>query len=376
MLRTHATGRWRRTTACRAATCRSAATWRCRSSPRSGEVIGGLFFGHREAGVFTERTERIVGGVAAQAAIAIDNARLYEAAQRAADERRACSTASARRAREAERISAMKDEFLATLSHELRTPLNAILGWSQVLRSRRGRGGAAAQGLETIERNARIQAQLIEDLLDMSRIMSGKMRLDVQPVNPVTFVEAAMETVRPAADAKGIRLEKLLDPQAGLPATRAVCSRWCGTCSPTPSSSPPERHGRGRCSGATELAHRDHRGRHGHGIKPEFLPHVFERFRQADASRRAATAGSGSGLSIVKHLVELHGGTVQAASAGEGRGATFTVRLPLAWSCGAGAATGRAPSWARPKRSGGRQTRRPLGPDACSWWTIRRTRAS
>ena len=142
---------------------------------RSGEVIGGLFFGHSQTGVFTERAERLVVGVAAQAGIAIDNARLYEAAQRAADERKALLESERAARAEAERMSDMKDEFLATLSHELRTPLNAILGWAQVLaRGRKHGADIAARACETIERNARVQAQLIEDLLDMSRINSGQ----------------------------------------------------------------------------------------------------------------------------------------------------------------------------------------------------------
>ena len=151
----------------------------CRVKSRSGEVIGGLFFGHPQTGVFTERAERLVVGVAAQAGIAIDNARLYEAAQRAAAERKALLESERAARAEAERLSEMKDEFLATLSHELRTPLNAILGWSQVLRiGRQPTTQTSREGLETIERNARVQTQLIEDLLDMSRIISGKLRLD------------------------------------------------------------------------------------------------------------------------------------------------------------------------------------------------------
>ena len=178
---------------------------------RSGEVIGGLFFGHSQTGVFSARAERLVAGVAAQAGIAIDNARMYEAAQRAAEERKVLLESERAARAAAERLSEVKDEFLATLSHELRTPLNAILGWAQVLRS--GRKGEAdyLKGLETIERNARIQTQLIEDLLDMSRVTAGNLRLDVQPTDPAAFIDAAIETVTPAAAAKGIRIEKELD---------------------------------------------------------------------------------------------------------------------------------------------------------------------
>ena len=168
---------------------------------RSAEVIGGLFFGHAEPGRFTDRSERLVVAIAAQAAIAVDNARLYES------ERAARASA--------ERLSDMKDRFLANLSHELRTPLNAVLGWAQILR--RGVKGEAdlQKGLEAIERSARVQSQLIGDLLDTSRITSGKVRLDVQPLDPISFIDAAIETVRPSAEAKGIRLLSLLDPGAG-----------------------------------------------------------------------------------------------------------------------------------------------------------------
>ena len=297
---------------------------------RSGEVIGELFFGHPDVGVFTERAERLVVGVAAQAAVAIDNARLFGAAQRAAEERAELLKSERSARSEAERANAMKDEFLATLSHELRTPLNSILGWVQILRSRPGEAELQQQGLEVVERNARMQAQLIEELLDMSRIVSGKMRLDVQPVNPVTFVEAAIETVRPAADAKGIRLGKLLDPKAG-PVTgdpsRLQQVVWNVLSNAIKFTG---RNGRvevvlRRDGNHVEIAVTDT----GIGITPEFLPLVFERFRQQDASGARATGGLGLGLSIVKRLVEQHGGTVQAASPGEGGGATFTIRLPL-----------------------------------------------
>jgi PAS domain S-box-containing protein len=230
----------------------------------------------------------------------------------------------------AERMSEMKDEFLATLSHELRTPLNAILGWSQVLRSGPKDEADYVKGLETIERNARAQTQLIEDLLDMSRITSGKLRMDVQRLQPVTFVEAAVETVTPAANAKGIRVDAVLDPAAG------------------PISGDPGRLQQvvwNLLSNAIKFTPRDGTvqiilervGSHvqirvadtGIGIKPEFIPYLFERFRQGDASTTRKYGGLGLGLSIVKSLVELHGGTVSVASQGEGTGTTVTVSLPL-----------------------------------------------
>jgi GAF domain-containing protein len=145
---------------------------------RSGEVLGGLFFGHSECGVFTERSERLIVGIAAQGAIAIDNARLYEEAKRAAEERARLLEVERHARAEVERVSVMKDEFLATLSHELRTPLNAVLGWSEILLLRHTEDSETRRGLETIARNARAQAQLIEDLLDMNRIVSGKVRLE------------------------------------------------------------------------------------------------------------------------------------------------------------------------------------------------------
>lgn len=298
---------------------------------RTGDVIGGLFFGHSATGVFNERAERIIVGVAAQAAVAIDNARLYEAAQNAAEERNKLLESERAARAAAERMSDMKDQFLANLSHELRTPLSAILGWSQVLR-RGTRGEADVQkGLEAIERNARVQTQLIEDLLDMSRIASGKVRLDIQPMQPASAIEAAIETVRPAAEVKGIRLEKLLDSAAGPISgdpnrlQQIIWNLLSNAIKFTPKGGKVQIL-LARVNSQIEISVADT----GIGIKPEFLAHVFERFRQADASAARMHGGLGLGLSIVKQLVELHGGTVRVDSSGEGRGATFTVELPLA----------------------------------------------
>ncbi|MEP7308098.1 MAG: PAS domain S-box protein [Acidobacteriota bacterium] len=298
---------------------------------RAADVIGGLFFGHSQPAVFTERVERLIVGVAAYAGVAIDNARLYEAAQKAAEERELLLESERAARTEAERMSDVKDEFLATLSHELRTPLNAILGWSQVLRSASRDGVDLMKGLEAIERNARVQTQLIEDLLDMSRITSGKLRLDVQSIQPVSFIEAAVETVKPAADAKGIRLEILLDPQAGPVSgdpsrlQQVVWNLLSNAIKFTP------RDGKvqillERVNSSIEVSVADT----GIGIKADFIPHLFERFRQADASTTRKHTGLGLGLSIVKNLVELHGGTVWVRSGGEGRGTTVAVQLPLA----------------------------------------------
>ncbi|KRB84902.1 MHYT domain-containing protein [Noviherbaspirillum sp. Root189] len=231
---------------------------------------------------------------------------------------------------QAERMSALKDEFLATLSHELRTPLNAILGWAQILRSGTRDEATLAKGLETIERNARAQAQLIEDLLDMSQIISGKVRLDVRPIDPANFIEAALETVRPAAMAKNIRLETTLDPQAGQIAgdpNRLQQIMW-NLLSNAVKFTPHGGHihvSLSRTAAGIVIRVVDS----GIGIQPEFLPYVFDRFRQADASTTRRYSGLGLGLSIVKQLVELQGGTVAVASRGDGNGATFTLDFPL-----------------------------------------------
>jgi PAS domain S-box-containing protein len=297
---------------------------------RSGQVIGGLFFLHKDAGVFDERDERLIVAVAAQAAMAIDNARLYEVAKQDAEERERLleSERSARAA--AERMGELKDEFLANLSHELRTPLSAIIGWSKVLRQGVKDVADLHNGLETIERNAHIQARLIDDLLDMNRIASGKLRLDMQPVAPITFIQAAIGTVRPAADAKGIRIEKFLDPAAAPisgDSNRLQQVVWNLLSNAIKFTS---KGGKvtvvlSRRNSHIEITVTDT----GIGIKPEFLAHVFERFRQEEAATNRRFGGLGLGLSIVKQLVELHGGTVGVKSPGEGQGATFTVQLPL-----------------------------------------------
>lgn len=297
---------------------------------RSGDVIGGLFFGHSDVGVFTERAERLAAGIAAQAAVAIDNARLYERVKKASEEREALLDAEKAARADAERASRLKDDFLATLSHELRTPLNAILGWSQILRAKAVEDADLAEGLDVIERNTRVQTQLIEDLLDMSRIVSGKIRLEVQQVDLGDVIKAAVASVRHGADAKEIRIQMVLDPLAGPvrgdPARLQQC--FWNLLSNAVKFTP--KQGRiqvtlERVNSHLEVCVTDN----GQGISPEFLPHLFERFRQADASTTRRHGGLGLGLSIVKHLVELHGGTVRAKSAGEGQGSTFCIELPL-----------------------------------------------
>lgn len=224
----------------------------------------------------------------------------------------------------------LKDEFLATVSHELRTPLNAVLGWVHLLRSNNLDDEGKVRALETIERNAKAQQQLIEDLLDVSRIITGKLRLDVKPVEPSTFIDAALEAVSPAANAKGILIERICDPGvsmvSGDPARlqQVVWNLLSNAIKFTP------RGGRvqlrlSRHESQVEFSIADT----GQGIGPEFLPFVFERFRQADMKTTRAHGGLGLGLAIVRQLVELHGGTIDVDSPGEGQGSTFVVKLPV-----------------------------------------------
>jgi signal transduction histidine kinase/ActR/RegA family two-component response regulator len=232
--------------------------------------------------------------------------------------------------RTAEEANRLKDEFLATLSHELRTPLNAILGWSQMLQTNNLGESEAKKALATIERNARSQNQLIEDILDVSRIVTGKLRLDVRAVDLPNVIMTAIDAVRPAAEAKNIRLQTLLDPQAGPISgdpdrlQQVVWNLLSNAVKFTP------KQGRvqvrlERVNSHIEIVISDT----GKGIEPEFLPYVFDRFRQSDGSMTRRHGGLGLGLAIVRQLVELHGGSVQVESSGEGQGATFTISLPL-----------------------------------------------
>ena len=282
---------------------------------RTGEVLGGLFFGHPDVGVFTEREETITVALAAQAAVAMDNARLYEKEQRARAE--------------AETANRTKDEFLATLSHELRTPLNAVLGWTVMLRGGQLQEPMRARALEAIERNARMQAQLIEDLLDISRIVTGKLRIDARPVDLAAVAEAALDAVRPAADAR--RLEVVVEcdhtagPVTGDPARlqQVVWNLLTNAVKFTPERGRIELRVARVGDHAQVSVHDD-----GIGIAPDVLPYVFDRFRQADGSITRQHGGLGLGLAIVRHLVELHGGTVEVNSEGLGKGSTFLVVLP------------------------------------------------
>jgi len=224
----------------------------------------------------------------------------------------------------------MKDEFLATLSHELRTPLNAILGWTHLLKRNQQDPEMLSEAISVIERNARAQTQLIEDLLDMSRIISGNVRLDVQGVELSEIINAAMEVVKPAAERKGVRLEKVIDRLVGPfscdPARlqQVLWNLLTNAIKFTPKG------GKVRVLAEIIQSHVEISvADTGEGISPDFLPHLFERFSQADGSAKRKHNGLGLGLSIVKNLIEMHGGTVHANSRGEGQGATFIIHLPL-----------------------------------------------
>ena len=248
-----------------------------------------------------------------------------------AEEERERLLAAERLAREnAESANRAKDEFLATLSHELRTPLNAILGWTHLMRGDPQDVEVRRDGLAIIERNTRAQVQLIEDLLDVSRITSGKLRLDVRPVDLVGVIRGALDAVHPAADARGVRVESVLDPRAGpVPGDpnrlqQVVWNLLSNAIKFTPRG--------GKVQARLERVHSHVEitvADTGQGIAAEFLPHVFERFRQADSSSTRTHQGLGLGLAITRHLVELHGGSIHAASAGPGQGATLVVQLPL-----------------------------------------------
>jgi signal transduction histidine kinase len=230
---------------------------------------------------------------------------------------------------EAERMSRQKDEFLATLSHELRTPINAIIGWTHMLREMRLPDQTREKALDTVQRNAQIQAQLIDDLLDMSRIVAGKGRLDMRRLELTQVIDAALNVVRPSASDRNLLLHTTVPPN--LPRVngdaerlqQVLCNLLTNAIKFTPEGGRIEVEARS-VQGTVQLAVKDS----GVGIDHEFLPYVFERFRQADASTTRAHGGLGLGLSIAKSLIELHGGTIRADSDGPQRGATFTITLP------------------------------------------------
>jgi PAS domain S-box-containing protein len=281
-----------------------------------GHVLGTLaLMRGRDGPEFTAEDRDLAAALASRAGAAVENARLLR------DEHAARA--------EAESANRLKDEFLATLSHELRTPLNAIVGWTELLRGGQLEPATTARALETIARNARIQTELVNDVLDVSRIISGNFRIRLASVSLPTVLEAALETVRPTAQAKGIQLEATVDPDVSSvagDASRLQQVAWnilSNAVKFTPAG--------GRVTvrlvaghGRVDLLVADT----GIGIEASFLPHVFERFRQGDSSTTRAHGGLGLGLAIVRHIVELHGGTVEARSDGRGAGATFIVKLP------------------------------------------------
>ena len=290
-------------------------------APRPYDVLAAPFMGRdgRNLGLievfgdcdrrFTQEDEDLLVQLAQMTSIAIENTLFSEA-------------------REANRL---KEEFLSTLSHELRTPLSAMLSWLWMLRRKALDPGAAARAIEAVERNAKAQARLVDDLLDVSRIMSGKVQLDRRAVELGPVVEAATDSLAAAAEAKAITLARFIPPKTGpvLGDTdrlqQVIWNLLSNAIKFTPQGGRVEVQLR-RVGADVEVRVSDT----GQGIAPGFLPHVFERFRQADASSTRTSGGLGLGLAIVRHLVELHGGNVEALSAGEGRGATFVVTLPLA----------------------------------------------
>ncbi|HEV2844701.1 MAG TPA: ATP-binding protein, partial [Thermoanaerobaculia bacterium] len=294
---------------------------------RDGRNLGLIQLSDRYEGEFTESDEAILVQLAQTASVAIENAWLFKTAEQARET--------------AEAANRVKDQFLATLSHELRTPLNAILGWAQLLRNRRPDESGLVRGLEAIERNARSQTQLIDDLLDVSRIASGRLRLELRPIDPAETIEAALSAVLPSADAKGIRMERSFDhdtgPVLGDPGRlQQIFINLLSNAVKFTASGGRVAVSLERTEDRAVVRVRDT----GEGIAPEFLPHVFDSFRQADASTTRRQGGLGLGLAIVHQLVYLHGGSVEAESPGVGKGATFTVTLPLALQDRPGGAPG------------------------------------
>ena len=275
---------------------------------RSGEPLGGLFFGHPDTARFTADHERIAAGIASWASVALENARLYRSAQDA---------------------SRLKDEFIATLSHELRTPLNAILGYARMMRSGMLSTEKIPRAVETIERNAASLTVIVEDVLDVSRIISGKLRLNVQQVDVPALVRASVDAVLPDAEAKEITIDSTVNSETGSitgdqERLQQVVWNLLSNAVKFTEQGGRVRVGLERVGPNVQLTVRDT----GVGIAPEFLPHVFERFRQGDAGTTRQRGGLGLGLAIARQLIEMHGGTIEAASGGVGTGSSFTVTLP------------------------------------------------
>ena len=302
-----------------------------------GRALGAMTFVVGESGRrYNAADLQFASDIASRAALAVDNARAYDALRRA---------------------SQLKDEFLATLSHELRTPLNAILGYARMLKSGMLAGARQTRGLEILERNATSLTQIVEDVLDVSRIISGKLSLKVRPVDLPALLAQGIATMQPAADAKGVRLHGVIDPGA-IPvagdADRLQQVIW-NLISNAVKFTP-----RGeqimvrleRLESHVEMIVSDT----GIGIAPAFLPHIFERFRQADSRFSREHGGLGLGLAISRHIVEMHGGTIEASSAGVGKGAAFCVRLPV-MSAHAAAAPEGVPSGTAVEASRDQRTR-------------------
>jgi signal transduction histidine kinase/CheY-like chemotaxis protein len=281
-----------------------------------GRIIGTIEVQSYDKNVYSPGHVTAMSMAANLTAVAIENVRLLELE---------------RTAREAaEESNRLKDEFLATVSHELRTPLTAILGWSRLLEGGTLDDSVTQQAVEVIWRNAKAQAQIVDDILDVSRIITGNLYLDLQPLEVVPVVENAINVVRPTADAKGIRVEKDFDSKPAMvsgDANRLQQVVWnlLSNAVKFTDSGGRVRVKIARVGGAVEVSVSDT----GLGINKKFLPYVFERFRQADSTTTRQHGGLGLGLAIARHLVEIHGGTINAESGGEGRGATFTIRLPL-----------------------------------------------
>lgn len=299
------------------------------TSSRFG-VIGTFAMYYREPRAPQPFELQLIDTAVHLAGIAIERWRVEAERARSLEREKAARSDAERERRRAEEASRVKDEFLATISHELRTPLTSILGWVQMIRSGRLAEEKLDRALRSVERGARAQKQLIEELLDISRIESGKLRLEMRAVAPHAIMESALDAIRPAAEARGLFIESALDLATGCVLAdpqrlqQVVWNLLSNAVKFTP------RGGRvlvrlRELEGWVQIEVEDT----GEGIAPDFLPNVFERFRQGDTGSKRAYGGLGLGLSIARHFVELHGGTVRAASAGKGRGATFMVCLPL-----------------------------------------------
>lgn len=300
---------------------------------RNGNIIGVLSVHFRQPHRPSEREMRLIDLYARMASDIIENARLHQQVREELETRQQLLSREQMARAEAENANRLKDEFLATVSHELRTPLTAIMGWAGMLGSGRLDEATSARAIETIERNARSQAQLVEDILDVSRVISGKLRLNIGPVDAASVINAAIDSVQLAADTKGIQLEVTLDPSVRRVSgdsnrlQQVVWNLLSNSIKFTPSGGRVEVRLE-RAGSNVQIKVSDT----GQGISQDFLPFIFDPFRQADGSSTRRHGGLGLGLSIVRQLVELHGGTVHVDSAGEGCGATFTLRLPLAAS--------------------------------------------